>query len=438
MPHSPTAARADDALYRRVAFALIPFLFLCYVVAMVDRLNVGYAKLQFMADLHFDESVFGMAAGALYVGYILFEVPSNLMLERVGLAVTMLRIMTLWGVFTMAMAFAADRWSFYGVRFMIGVAEAGFFPGVLFYLTLWFPNAWRARITSLFALAVPLSGVVAAPLSSAIMAGMAGLGGLSGWRWLFLVEGAPAIVLGFVAWLILPDRPASARFLSEEEKRAIAADLAAEAGARGASGSFAAAVRDRRTYILALVYFAFYSTQSVLLLWVPTLLRNAGAHGLQEIGWRGATVFVAGALGMATIGWSSDRLQERRWHLVGSGAVASAALAALPLAAHSPAATMLLLAVAAVGIFAYLALFWTVPTVVFGAGARAGGIALVSAIGASGSALSPTFIGWTQTLTGSLFGAIATLAAVFVVSLAVLAVYAPARRRAASENLRPC
>jgi len=197
-------------------------------------------------------------------------------------------------------------------------------------------------------------------------------------------------------------------------------------------------LRDRRTYILALVYFAFYSTQSVLLLWVPTLLRNAGAHDLREIGWRGAAVFVAGAIGMATIGWSSDRLQERRWHLVGSGLVAGAALAALPLAAHSPAATMLLLAVAAVGIFAYLALFWTVPTVVFGAGARAGGIALVSAIGASGSALSPTFIGWTQTLTGSLFGAIATLAAVFVLSLALLAVYAPTRRRAASENLRPC
>ena len=230
----------------------------------------------------------------------------------------------------------------------------------------------------------------------------------------------------------------SARFLSDEEKRAIAADLALEASAGGASGNFSAALRDRRTYILALVYFAFYSTQSILLLWVPTLLRNAGAHSLQEIGWRGATVFVAGAIGMATLGWSSDRLQERRWHLVGAGAVAGAALFALPLAAHSPSATMFLLAVAAVGIFAYLALFWTVPTVVFGAGARAGGIALVSAIGASGSALSPTFIGWTQTLTGGLFGAIATLAAVFVVSLAVLAVYAPTRQRAASEKLRPC
>src|ERR1019366_8126573 len=193
---------------------------------------------------------------------------------------------------------------------------------------------------------------------------------------------------------------------SDEENRAIAADLAAEAGTRGASSNFGAALRDRRTYILALVYFAFYSTQSIFLLWVPTLLRNAGAHDLQEIGWRGAAVFVAGAVGMATIGWSSDHLQERRWHLVGSGLVAGAALAALPLAAHSPAATMLILAVAAIGIFAYLALFWTVPTVVLDAGARAGGIALVSAIGASGVSLSPTFISWTQPVTGSLFGSI--------------------------------
>ena len=379
-----------------------------------------------------------MAAGILYVGYILFEVPSNLMLERVGLAVTMLRIMALWGVFTMAMAFAGDRWSFYAIRFMIGAAEAGFFPGVLFFLTLWFPNAWRARITSLFALAVPLSGVLAAPLSSAIMAGMAGLGGLAGWRWLFLIEGAPAIVLGFVAWLILPDRPSSARFLSDVEKRAIAADLAAEAGAPGASGNFAEALarpshlRPRsRLFRLLLDPEHSPAVGSQRCCATPermTCVKSAGAAPRcslpERSAWRRSAGVPTAYKNAAGI-WSAP------------GLVAGAALTALPLAAHSPAATMLLLAVAAVGIFAYLALFWTVPTVVFGAGARAGGIALVSAIGASGSAFSPTFIGWTQTLTGSLFGAIVTLAAVFVVSLAVLAIYAPTRRRATSESLRP-
>ncbi len=177
-----TSLPATTIVYRRVAARLLPFLLLCYIVAMIDRLNVGYAKLQFMADLHFDEAVFGMAAGSLYVGYILFEVPSNLMLERIGLRLTLLRIMVLWGVFVMAMAFAANRWGFYAIRFMIGVGEAGFFPGVLFYLTLWFPNSWRARIVSMFAIGVPVSGVIAGPMSSWIMTHMAGLAGLRGWR----------------------------------------------------------------------------------------------------------------------------------------------------------------------------------------------------------------------------------------------------------------
>ncbi len=419
---------AMTTLYRRIAARLMPFLLICYIVAMIDRLNVGYAKLQFMADLHFDEAVFGMAAGSLYVGYILFEIPSNLMLERVGLRLTLLRIMALWGVFVMAMAFAGNRWAFYAIRFMIGAGEAGFFPGVLFYLTLWFPNAWRARIVSLFAIAVPISGVVAGPASAWIMTHMAGLAGLRGWQWLFLIEGAPALVLGVIAFLYLPDRPASARFLSEREKQMIARDLEHESAGEAGDVSFGTALRNIRLYALALVYFAFYSTQSILLLWVPTLLRNAGTHDLGAIGWRTSLIFLAGAIGMATIGWSSDRSLERRWHLIACGAVASMAFFLLPLAAKSPDGTTLILATASVGVFAFLALFWTVPTVVLGKGARAGGIALVSSIGASGSALSPAFMGWTQVLTGSLFGAIAVLASVFLASQIGLYFCAPDRK----------
>ena len=431
MPQAQSAtqdARGDAALYRRAGLALVSFLLPCYIVAMIDRLNVGYAKLQFMADLHFDEAVFGMAAGSLYVGYILFEIPSNLMLQRVGLRRTLLRIMTLWGIFTMAMAWAGDRWSFYAIRFLIGAAEAGFFPGMIYYVTLWFPNRYRARVVSLIALAVPLSGMIAAPISAAIMTGMAGVAGLKGWQWLFLFEGAPAVLLGGIAALWLPDRPAQARFLSPQERERIAQDLAADPPSPHPAASFGEVLRQPRTYVLALVYFAFYSTQSVLLLWVPTLLRNAGVAGLGEIGWRSAAIFLAGAVGMASIGWSSDRCGERRWHLVGSGTIAVAAFLALPLAAQSPAGTSACLMVAAATMFAFLALFWTVPAMVMGSAARAGGIALVSSIGASGSALSPMFLGWSKVLTGSLFGAIDTLALVFFASLAALYAVAPARR----------
>ena len=422
--------RPVTALYHRAARSLTPLLLLCYIVAMIDRLNVGYAKLQFMKDLHFNEADFGMAAGILYIGYILFEVPSNLLLERVGLRATLLRIMAIWGGSTIAMAFASSRWEFYGARFLIGAAEAGFFPGILFYLTLWFPNAWRARITSLFAIGVPISGLIAGPVSSWIMTCLAGVAGLRGWQWLFMIEGAPAILLGVVAWLHLPDRPATARFLSTEEKRRLEQDLENDAGSATASSTFKDALRRPRTYVLALIYFTFYSAQSVLLLWVPTLLRNSGARSLSEIGWRAAAIFLTGAIGMALVGWNSDRTQERRWHLIICGLGVSAAYLALPLAAHSPDATNLILMAASVGVFSFLALFWTLPTEVFGKGARAGGIALVSSIGASGSALSPAFIGWTQVWTGSLFGAISVLAACFAASMVALYHSAPGKRAA--------
>lgn len=422
---------APDTLYRRIAVSLISVLLPCYIVAMIDRLNVGYAKLQFMADLHFDEAVFGVAAGSLYLGYILLEIPSNLLLERVGLRLTLLRIMSLWGLCSMAMAFAADRWSFYSIRFLIGAAEAGFFPGLMYYFTLWFPDRYRARVVSLIALAVPVSGIIAGPVSAGIMKSMSGFGGLRGWQWLFLIEGFPAIALSLAAYWLLPDRPADARFLSADEKACIARDLAADSPPRQSAGTFTEALRRPRTYLAAVVYFAFYCAQSVLLLWVPTLLRNSGVHDLAAIGWRSSLVFLAGAIGMAAIGWNSDRTGERRAHLLACGMSASTAFLMLPVEAHDPDGTTLCLMIASIAMFAFLSLFWTVQTRELGRGARAGGIALVSSIGASGSALSPMFIGKMQVLTGSLFGAIDGLALVFLASLALFYFQASASSAAA-------
>jgi sugar phosphate permease len=427
MADSGASLATGTALYRRVAVWLISFLVPCYIVAMIDRLNVGYAKLQFMGDLHFDEAVFGVAAGSLYVGYVLFEVPSNLALQRSGLRLTLLRIMSLWGLFTMALAFASTRWNFYLLRFLVGAAEAGFFPGLVYYSTLWFPSWYRGRVLSWIALAVPVSGVLAGPLSGQIMTRLNEAGGLRGWQWLFLLEGAPAILLGVAAYFFLPDRPANAKFLSAAERERIARDLAQDEAPVQGAATFRQVLGRPRTYALAGCYFAFYSAQSILLIWVPTLLRNAGVRDLVEIGWRSALIFLAGAAGMVAIGWSSDRCQERRWHLVGSGSVASAAFLLLAAAAGSADATTACLVVAAVTMFAFLALFWTLPTALFGSAARAGGIALVSSIGAVGSALSPVLIGWTQVWTGSLFGAVRVLALVFLASLVVVYRHAPAR-----------
>jgi sugar phosphate permease len=250
---------------------------------------------------------------------------------------------------------------------------------------------------------------------------MAGVSGLRGWQWLFLVEGAPAIILGVAAYFYLPDHPAGARFFSSSEAKEVRLDIEKENSLKSTGGTFLQSLANPRAYALAFVYFAFYSAQSVLLLWVPTLLRDAGAHDLGEIGARSALVNLIGGVGMILVGWHSDRLAERRLHLIACGLIGSAAYLCLPLAAGKVGAMTFLLAIAAIGLFSFLALFWTVPSALFGAQSRAGVIAMISSIGAAGSALSPIFIGWTKVQTGSLFSAIDVLALLFGASLIVLA-----------------
>ncbi len=415
---TPVVEQAGDTSpYGRIGRRLIPFLLVCYLAALIDRLNLGFAKLQFLADLHLDEAVYGFAAGILYLGYILFEVPSNLLLARIGIRRTLLRIMVLWGLFTMALAFAGDRYSFYALRFLLGAAEAGFFPGIVLYLTTWFPQVRRGRVLSLFAVGVPLSGVIAGPVSGLIMAHWGGMAGLKGWQWLFLLEGFPAVALGVAAFLYLPDAPADARFLRPHERDRVARDLAADrAAAPGAGRGW----REPRILALALVYFAFYAIQSLLLLWVPTLLKAAGVADIVEIGWRAGAVSLAGAVGMVALGFISDRTGERRRHLVGAGTLGSLFFISLPLANGSPNGTVLLLAGAAACIFGFLALFWTSVSGVIGAGEAAVGFAFISSVGAVGSFLSPTFIGWVREASGSFTGAVDALSVLMLAAMAVL------------------
>ncbi|MCP1971203.1 MFS transporter [Bradyrhizobium elkanii] len=420
---------AHSRLYGRIAWRLIPFLLACYTVAIIDRFNIGFAKLQFLHDLQIDDAVFGLAAGIFSVGYVALEVPSNLLLVKVGVRKTLLRIMVLWGVVTMLLALVQNQYHLYLLRFLLGAAEGGFFPGILYYLTLWFPDRVRGRMTSLFVMAVPLGGVIAGPLSGLIMDHMQGVHGLHGWQWLFILEGGPAVLLGIAAYFYLADGPQVASWLSVDERRQVASDLARDrAAVPGTTRSFAAALREPRVYLLSFIYFAFFCSLNTILLWTPTLLKRVGVATTTEIGWLSGAISVASAIGMVAIGYSSDRTRERRWHVVCCGLVAAACFIALQAAQGSILLTVTLLAVASIGIFAILSLFWTIPNAMLEGSAAAGGIALISAIGSFGGAVCPALIGWMNVATGSIYAPLALVGTVLGIGMLTLIVCVPRTR----------
>ncbi|HEX7921134.1 MAG TPA: MFS transporter [Bradyrhizobium sp.] len=417
---------AQSRLYRRIAWRLIPFLLACYTVAIIDRFNIGFAKLQFLHDLNIDDAVFGLAAGIFSVGYVALEVPSNLLLVRIGVRKTLLRIMLLWGAVTVLLALVQNQYHLYLLRFLLGAAEGGFFPGILYYLTLWFPDRVRGRMTSLFVMAVPLGGVIAGPLSGLIMDRMQGVHGLHGWQWLFILEGVPAVLLGVAAYLTLADGPQAANWLSADERRQVASDLARDrAAAPDTTSSFAAALREPRVYLLAFIYFAFFCSLNTILLWTPTLLKRVGVATTTEIGWLSGAISVASAIGMVAIGYSSDRTRERRWHVVACGLVAAACFIALQAVQGSILLTVTLLAIASIGIFAILSLFWTIPNAMLDGSAAAGGIALISAIGSFGGAVCPALIGWMNVATGSIYAPLALVGALLAIGMLTLIVCVP-------------
>ena len=415
----------EGVLYRRIAWRLVPFLLACYTVAIIDRFNISFAKLQFLHDLHMNNEMFGFAAGIFSIGYVAFEVPSNLLLDRIGVRRTLLRIMVLWGVVTMLMMFVRDQYHMYVLRFLLGAAEGGLFPGLLFYLTLWFPDRLRGRMTSLFVMAVPFGGIIAGPVSGLVMDRMQGVAGLHGWQWLFLVEGLPGVALGIAAFFYLPDRPSEARWLTAPEAEMIEAGIRHDRPLADRGASFAAALRDGRVYLLAFVYFTFFCSLNTILLWAPTLLRNVGVGTATNIGWLSGGLSLASALGMLAVGYNSDHLGERHWHVALCGFVSAVCFLLLPLASGSVVGTMACLTVASIGIFSILSLFWTIPSAYLYGSAAAGGIALISAIGSFGGAVCPAFVGWLTVTTGSLYGAFAAIGLLHAAGMITLLLFAP-------------
>jgi MFS transporter, ACS family, tartrate transporter len=389
---------------------LLPFMVLCFFIAFLDRVNVGFAALQMNQDLGFNPTVYGFGAGVFFVGYFLFEVPSNLILHRIGARVWIARIMITWGLIVVGMAFIRGTTSFYVMRFLLGVAEAGFFPGMILYISLWFPARERARATSIFILGLPVSVLVGAPLSTALLS-LDGLAGLRGWQWMFITEGLPAIAIGLVALGYLTDRPADARWLTSDERAWLADQLAQEeaAKARIRTWTVGASLRDAKVLTLAGAFFCNVIPIYGITLWLPQILKSAGGLSNIQTGLLMPIPYLCAAVAMVLNARHSDRTGERKMHilvssLVGAGGFVLAATAA------SPWVGFLGLCIGACGIWAANTVFWTLPAAFLTGAAAAAGIGLVNAVGNLGGFVGPYVTGWIRDAYGSYAPALLLLA----------------------------
>ncbi len=413
-----TEARVTRMIFRR----LVPFLMLCYFVAYVDRVNVGFAALTMNRDLGLSPTVFGTGAGIFFLGYFLFEVPSNLAVAKFGATRWIMRIMLSWGVVAIAMALVRGTSSFYIVRFILGAAEAGFFPGIIFYLTLWFPRAYRGRIIGWFMAAIPISTIIGAPVSGLIL-GLDGVLGLHGWQWLYLLEGIPAVLLAFSVPYVLTDTPARAAWLDAEGRAWLTDCLARERREREAVEHFsvAKALLDPRVLLLSVVYFGAIACTFGLGFWLPQIIKGMGLTNLQT-GFATAVPYIVGMLGMILIGRRSDRVGERRYHCAFGLVLGAIGLIASTLVTD-PAATMVAFSVAAFGFLGSQPVFWAIPSSLLTGAAAAGGLALINAVGGLAGFFGPFAVGAIKDATGSyswgmvVIACCALVAAVIVVAL---------------------
>ena len=411
-PRSPDGARAIARVRRR----LIPFLALLYLIAYLDRLNVGFAALQMNAALGLSSRVYGFGAGIFFLGYFLFEVPSNLALARVGARRWIARIAIVWGLVSIGMLWVRGPLSFYAMRFLLGAAEAGFFPGIMLYFTYWFPSADRARAVAQFSAASMAAGIVGAPLSGALLS-LRGLGGLDGWQWLFLVEGIPAVVLGVFALFYLTDRPEDAHWLPADEQAWLIDAMRRErdAVARPGASSVRTGLFDPMVWRLAVSMFLVVTSGYGFSFFLPQIVKAFSAASDLAVGMWTAIPFLVAAIGMVTVAMHSDRTGERQRH-----AAACAWLAALGLAAsslmHAPAARFAALSIAAIGLYSFTPPFWSLPTAFLRGDAAAAGIGLINAVGNLGGFLGPYVMGWMKDATGDYRVGLRFLAAAAVVS----------------------
>jgi MFS transporter, ACS family, tartrate transporter len=397
-----SSAKSDIEIstIRAISWRLIPFLVLAYFLSYLDRVNLSFAGLTMNRDLGFSPTVFAWGAGIFFIGYFLFEVPSNLALEKFGASRWIARIMVTWGVVSALMAVVSGPWSFYGVRFLLGVAEAGFFPGIILYLTYWYPAEYRARFLAAFAIAVPVSTVIGAPISGLLL-GLDGIWGLAGWQWLFIIEGIPSVLLGIVTWFYLPDRPDNATWLTAGQRAWLLSRLESEVAAKQAAQhlTLGQALTSPKVLMLSLIYFGFVAALYGMQFWLPQIVKAFGFSNAQT-GFVTAVPYLFGSIAMVLWARHSDVKRERVMH-VGAPLLLTAVALGICGYISDPFVTMVVLTIAAIGIFCTFGTFWALPTAWLSGTAAAGAIALINSIGNLAGFAGPYLIGWVKQTIGS-------------------------------------
>ena len=416
-----------DGAYRRITWRLLPFLMVLWILSWIDRVNIGFAKLQMLSDLKFSETVYGIGAGIFFIGYFICEVPSNLLLEYIGARKTIARITFLWGICCVAMMFVTTPAFFYVLRFFLGVFEAGFYPGVILFLTYWYPTERRAKVFGLFMSASALAGVIGGPLAGGILTGMNGVNGWAGWQWVFLLEGIPSILAGVVTLLYLTDRPSKAGWLTPEERALVEADLARDAAALGPrEHRILASLKDIRVWQCIAIFFCIVTANSALTFFGPSVVREAGFTDPLTVGWIMSAAYLCGGAGMILNGRHSDRTGEARMHCGVPALIGSLAIAAVGfLIPSSPVLAMLALAVAIVGTMSAIPVFWQIPGRFLAGSAAAAGIALINSVANLAGFGAPTAMGYLREHTGSVSAGLWLVAAFEFATLLLILLFVP-------------
>ncbi len=391
-----TRGQVYDLLSRRI----MPMLLFCYVYAYLDRINVGFAKLQMLSELHFSETVYGLGAGIFFVGYVAFEIPSNLVMVKVGARYWIGRIMITWGLISGAMLFVKSPTTFYVLRFLLGVAEAGLIPAVLYYMSTWFPGDRRGKATAFFMSGIPLSGMIGGPVSGWIITNLHHAGGLSGWQWMFLIEAVPAVVGGLFCFFYLDDSPAKATWLSAPEREIVARDLAGEAQGKPLQ-SIRQGLLDRKVWYLSALYMSFTMGLYAVSFWLPSIIKASGVKSALDVGLLTAIPYAATLPVMYFVGRSSDRRRERRFHLALPAIIGACGLLVSVRYAHDTSLAMIALTVATAGILTCIPQFYTLPPTITSGAAAAMSFAVANSVGSVAGFISPYLLGTVADLTGS-------------------------------------